>query len=89
MIFLLQNKYGYIFRNTCLIDETESGDATTSRDLVTMQYESLPYPPVPEKDLLEEENWYKNGKETPMLIVESHTLEKTNHYLHQGKQNFR
>ena len=86
---LRKPKFGYIFRKTCFADQIEGGDTTTSRDLVKLQYESLPYPPVPDKVILAEEKWYKNGHETPMVIARSNTLEKTNHYLHQGKENFR
>ena len=54
-----------------------------------MQYERLPYPEVSEKDISEEENYYKNNDETLMIISPSNTLENANHYLHQGNENFR
>ena len=57
--------------------------------MVTKQYENLPYPPFSEEELREEQHWYKDDHETLKVAHESHTLEKTNHYLHKGNENFR
>ena len=55
--------------------------------MVTKQYENLPYPPFSEKELQEEEHYYKNDHDTLRVFAESHTLEKTNHYLYKGNEN--
>ena len=69
--------------------EIKHGDTLTGNDLVTRQYESLPYPRVSEKDISEEEEYYKNDAETLMVIFPTNTLENINHYLHRGNENFR
>jgi hypothetical protein len=38
--------------------------------------------------LLREEEWYKKDKEGPFLAAKSITLPKSNHYLHNGNENF-
>ena len=65
-----------------------NGDTIAENDLVTKQYENLPYPPVTKINLLREEEWYKNNKEAPILTVKSNTLPKSNHYLHKGNEDF-
>ena len=57
-------------------------------DRVTKQYENLPYPPVTKKELLVEAERYKDDQETLMWTAKSHTLQKSNHYLHKGNENF-
>ena len=66
----------------------DDGDTLAQNDLVTMQYENLPYPPVTQNELLNEEKWYENDKETLRWTAKSHALEKSNHYLHKGNENF-
>ena len=65
------------------------GDTITSNDLVTRHYENLPYPQVKEEDLLKEEEYYKDEPTKPLTIYPTHLLEKLNHFLYQGKENFR
>ena len=56
-------------------------------DPVTEQYQSLPYPPVSEVKLNDEEQYYK-GNTLPKSFFPHHALENINHYLHRGKENF-
>ena len=70
-------------------NETQHGDTLTKSDLVTRQYESLPYPRISEQHIKDEENYYKNPDETMMIWTPSNNLENINHYLHQGDQSFR
>jgi len=66
----------------------KNGDSLTSRDLVIRQYESLPYPGIPEEKLLRIEKYSKGDCEQLRNIHPTGTLEKMNHYLHQGSENF-
>ena len=68
--------------------EDENYDISTVNDLVTNQYEKLPYPRVTEKYLKNEEEFYKTNKE-PIQISPVVRLEKLNHYLYQGGESFR
>ena len=72
-----------------LKDEIKHGDTITENDLVTRQYESLPYPVVSEKDISEEKEYYKKDDGTSMVIFPTNTLQNINHYLHRGNENFR
>jgi hypothetical protein len=72
-----------------LEDETQIGDTLTTTDAVIKQYERLPYPNVNEHKLLFEVEFYKKYQHIPLVLYESHTLEKLNHYLYRGNQNFR
>ena len=65
-----------------------NGDTLTAHDLVTRQYEKLPYPEVKEEELVHEEDYYKRVERAPLKIHPSHTLEKLNHFFYRGKQNF-
>ena len=65
------------------------GDTITANDLVTRQYENLPYPEVNENELLKEEEYYRKEHDNPLLVYPSHLLEKVNYYLYQGNENFR
>ena len=56
---------------------------------MTRQYEHLPYPQVQEKTLLEEEDYYKRVKDVPRYMHLTHILEKLNHFLYRGEQDFR
>ena len=66
----------------------EKGDTTTANDLVTKQYENLPYPEFSLLNMLNEERHYNGGMDSPAGIFSTHTLEKHNHYWHRGNQNF-
>ena len=50
------SKIDCCFRSTK--DIFDQGDTLSSNDLVTRQYENLPYPPFTEADMLREEIWY-------------------------------
>ena len=67
----------------------KNGDTLTGNDLVTRQYENLPYPEFSEKEMLEEEEYYKQDDQPLLATYATHTLEKNNHYLHRGDENFR
>ena len=56
-------------------------------DPVTRQYESLPYPPVENSYLKDEEQFYKKNAHIKAFIPH-HSLENINHYFHRGKENF-
>ena len=66
----------------------ELEDYSQGNDPVTRQYESLPYPPVEDNELKNEEQSYKTN-DYPVAFFRSNVLESINHYLHRGKQNFR
>ena len=66
-----------------------TGDTSTMNDLVTRQYENLPYPEFSPLNISNEERHYNVGMDSPASIFPAHTLEKHNHYLHRGNQNFR
>lgn len=70
------------------MDRMDLGDTLASKDVVTKQYENLPYPPFTEYELKAEEKWYKNDKEMSNFIAKSLTLQKINHYLHRGNEDF-
>ena len=57
-------------------------------DAVTKQYESSPYPPFEEKELNNEDQFYKNNKYKKSFL-RSNVLYIINHYLHRGKESFR
>ena len=69
--------------------DIENGDTVISNDLVTIQYENLPYPEFSEKELINEERHYKEDDQTLKEIFHAYTLEKSNHYMHRGNENFR
>ena len=74
---------------TYLNDEIDNWDAFTSNDMVANQYENLPYPGFSSANISNEESHYKQYSDTPSALFPSHTLEKLNHYLHGGRENFR
>ena len=78
-----------LYSNRSSLFLLEHGDTITSNDLVIKQYENLPYPEVNENELLNEKMYYKNEHEKPLQIYPSTLLEQMNHYLYQGKENFR
>ena len=45
------------------------GDTTTTSDLVTKQYEALPYPEVKEIQILTEKNYYEKENKKPFMII--------------------
>ena len=58
-------------------------------DPVQKQYETLPYPFISEKDIKEEQYYYKTNENTIMGYFNSESPDNINHYLHRGNQNFR
>ena len=64
------------------------GDTVTTHDLVRIQYETLPYPTFDNEEMAYEKGHYKNNGETPAIIFQEQTLEKINHYLNRGSENF-
>ena len=68
-------------------------DTLSKDDSVRKQYLSLPYPAVPEHALRAEYNHYKGRKKRtkvqPYQPVLGIDLERLNHFLFEGKQNFR
>ena len=64
------------------------GDTVTTNDLVSIQYETLPYPTFDDEKMAYEKGHYKNNEETPAIIFQDETLEKINHYLYRGSENF-
>ena len=80
----------YIYNRDHTKYERETGDTSTINDLVTKQYEDLPYPEFSSLNMLNEERHYNVSTESdPSVIFPTDTLEKHNHYLHRGNQNFR
>ena len=71
------------------IELRNDGDTLTSNDLVMKQYRSLPYPKISEEYILKEEGYYRLDKNTPKHTAPSQTLEKINHYLNRGNEDFR
>ena len=77
-----------IFR--LLLDEIDIGDSITQNDLVTRQYEALPYPPVSNDDISKEEEFYSNKHQSKLIYsYPTITLENLNHFLLRGNENFR
>ena len=69
--------------------ESEKYDAILEDDIVRRQYKLLPCPPVPEKYLIREEQHYSaNNKKIFSHFYPLH-LESLNHYLYNGRNNFR
>ena len=56
-------------------------------DPVKKHYQLLPYPPVEESKLNDEERFYKESNHTKTFLPQ-HALENINHYLHRGKETF-
>ena len=70
-------------------EETLNGETLTSEDLVTRQYNNLPYPYIKEENLLYEVDYYKKDGADPLAIYQTQTLEMHNHYFHRGYSHFR
>ena len=60
------------------------------KDLVQTQYSQLPFPPFSEQDMETERRNYQ-VKDRPHIptFVPRHLLERINHFLFKGKQDFR
>ena len=67
-----------------------TGDTTNQDDIVRRQYSSLPYPAVTEDNLFLEKNHYDRKLENirPYGISQQLALEKINHYLYNGDNDF-
>lgn len=65
-------------------------DTLTQDDIVKQQYALLPYPAVKPGEF-ERVRWhYKSDrKDVPIMIAPPVTLENINHFLYQGRNNFR
>ena len=80
---------GYLFFSSS-VNKIHIGDTIPQNDLVTRQYEALPYPPVTNADIAEEEEFYRNNQQSNPMITSHHlTLENLNHFLFGGNENFR
>ena len=66
----------------------ESGDSDSNYEYVVKQYRAMPYPPFTDNDKHKENQYYNSNNKFPGTTYKAHTLEKNNHYLHQGKENF-
>ena len=69
------------------IHEFEKYDILSADDIVRDQYNAMPYPPVTEKELLQDKNHYAENDSIFELSYSS-ALEALNHYLYQGNTNF-
>ena len=69
--------------------EFASYDVLSDDDVVRNQYKFLPYPSVSEKELLLEEAYYQWNMSQPYVIHNSWNLESLNHYLFNGKNDFK
>ena len=80
-------------------DQVEEYDTLTQSDIVRNQYSTLPYPAVSHKVLAQEKAHYDNNiwpvkaygkiRPKPFSISFGVTLEAVNHFLFQGKNQFR
>ena len=64
------------------------GDTLRGNDLVVRHYEQLPYPQFNDEMISKEEQYYASTAENVYTFYQSQTLEKINHYLFQGGENF-
>ena len=80
-------------------DEKEQYDTLTPSDIVRSQYSKLPYPAVKSHVLAQEKAYYNyygkrvmafgENRTIPFSISFGITLEAINHFLYEGKNNFR
>ena len=71
-------------------DETMGSDTLTQDDIVRNQYSYLPYPAVSKRNLAGELQHYKNKRNATLYnIIPAFTLESLNHYLYQGRNDFK
>ena len=66
-------------------------DIITQGDIVQQQYLTLPYPPVQQNDILNEQMYYSGNKPTKPFDLSSYTftLENVNHFLFRCCKEFR
>ena len=73
-----------------LDDPDTYSDTLSTSDAVTRQYLSLPYPSVSEEHLQAEKNHYLGpNRNDPHTTYTSLSLEYLNHFLYEGKNDFR
>ena len=67
-----------------------NGDTITQDDVVREQYTSLPYPEISQDEIIQTYNHY-NGefKHIPYMRPVAENLESLNHFLYEGRNNFR
>ena len=97
---LLENNDFIYINNTVLSDELINqqdalyiSDTLTQDDLVKKHYLSLPYP-LPSRNMLEKEYMYyknmqKQKKHIPYQMIYGKTLERINHFLFKGRNQFK
>ena len=73
------------------VDEaTTYTDTLSQTDAVTKQYLSLPYPSVSEEQLQEEQTHYTGpNRNIPHVTYTTLSLEYLNHFLYQGRNDFK
>ena len=78
-------------RQTEYLDDPDTySDTLSTFDAVTKQYLSLPYPSISEEQLQAEKNHYLGpNQNTPHTTYTSISLEYLNHFLYEGRNNFR
>ena len=78
-------------RQTEYLDDPDTySDTLSTSDAVTRQYLSLPYPSVSEEHLQAEKNHYLGpDRNDPHTTYTSLSLEYLNHFLYEGKNDFR
>ena len=73
-----------------LDESTAYSDTLSQTDAVTKQYLSLPYPSVSEQQLQEEQNHYMGpNRNMPHVTYTTLSLEYLNHFLYQGRNDFK
>ena len=70
-------------------NDYEKYDGMSEDDIVRGQYKSLPYPPVPEEELKQEEKFYTENSFRMYHKIHVLDLESVNHYLYRGQNDFR
>ena len=77
----------------CTIDCCEwnkIGDTITQEDIVKKQYTLLPYPEISQKEMIGTRNHYNSEfAHLPYMSIVAQNLESLNHFLFQGKDNFK
>ena len=73
-----------------LDDPDTYSDTLSTSDAVTKQYLSLPYPSVSEEQLQAEQNHYMGpDRNMPHVTYTTLSLEYLNHFLYQGRNDFK
>ena len=70
-------------------NDYEKYDGMSEDDIVRGQYKLLPYPPVPEQELKQEEKFYSENSFKMYHNIHVLDLESLNHYLYRGQNDFR